>query len=106
MSKSLLVVSVEGPVRGDVLDKLRDYVQPFAESIGCDYFVSPSGCEVSVHHDLEPVVKAMQENTAAVRQLAEACAMLIDAMAEADDDEEGLPGSYLDGSPVAGLDAG
>lgn len=105
MSKSLLVLSVNKVVPADVLDKLRDHVQSFAKSIGCDGFVSPAGCEVSVHHDLEPVVKAMQENTAAVRQLAEACAMLIDAMAEADD-EEGLPGSYLDGSPVSGLDAG
>lgn len=61
--------------------------------------------EQVIEPDLQQILAAIQDNTAAVRHLAEACMALVNAMAMEDADDH--PSLYhLDGSPVQGLDAG
>lgn len=65
-----------------------------------------SGIEAQDGQDIRQLVKAIDENTAAVRHMADACMALIAALAEVDevDAEEGM--YHLDGTRIMGIDAG
>lgn len=106
MNKTLLTVSSGGRVLAhDKVEALRDSLEPVADSLGCELLILSGGLDVEVHQDLRPVVAAIEDNTAAVRQMAEACMALVNAMAMEDEDDH-PPVYHLDGSPVQGLDAG
>ncbi len=106
MDKPILTVSATRPLRAEDVKRLADGLAPLRESLGCEVLVLPEGQEIALHSCVSPVVSAIEQNTAAVREMAAACMALVAAMAEAEDVDSSDFGYNLDGSPVAGLDAG
>lgn len=101
--KSLLVVRTEQVLKPEIREKLYQMMSDVAESLGCKAVVADGGLDVSVHHDLRPLLQAQLE---AQRETNELLTSLVEALADdvAGDDEE-VPLTYMDGTQVA-LDPG
>lgn len=102
--KSLMVVKLSKAITRDFAKSLTESLRPVADAIGCEPVVAGEGVEVEVHRDLQPLIGAIKEQTAAVTKLAEQNQILISALLEDearenDDGDEAAVATYLDGSP-------
>lgn len=103
--KGLIEVRVDCALTPERREWLQEQFALVAEQAGFVSVVLEPGVEMSVHHDLSPLVAAMERQTAMVGELVELNqAVLFELLAgdcvDVDDpDGLGMP-VYLDGSPV------
>jgi hypothetical protein len=75
---------------------------PLNEPLTCSPYVfqwRPDPMSDQLIHQLQTLCTAMLAQTEAINRLAASNEALVQAMSEAEDEEEGQQGSYMDGSP-------
>ena len=97
--KSLLVGQIEHRLSMAQAVRLREALEPAANRLGLELLFVGAGMKAEVYRDLTPLVEAIEKQTAAITALAESNRALVEAMAEADadDDDDHAPAMYLDG---------
>lgn len=98
MSKCLLVLSTDKTLSVERMESMGRLLSPVAKRLGFELVIAGDGMVVSVHHDLSPLVDAMNKQAESVRELVDSNRALIAAMAderiECDDDATAV--TYLD----------
>ena len=98
MGKSLLVLSTEKSLSVERLESMDKLLRPVAKRLGFELVIAGDGVSVSVHHDLAPLVDAINQQTRSVCELVESNRALIAVMAEDCDQfsEDNGSAQYLD----------
>jgi len=89
MSKSLLVLSSGSVLKADRVESISKLMTPVAKRLGFELVVVSGGESVAVHHDLAPLIEAINKQTESVCALAESNRALIAMMADDDFDPDG-----------------
>lgn len=87
---------------------VREQMAPLAAKLNLETLVLDQGAEAEIRYRQDPIIAALQEQTAALNRLAssneslsQAVSSLIDEMANAEEqDSDAEPSTYLDGSRV------
>lgn len=82
MSKSLLVLSTEKALSVERLESMDRLLSPVAKRLGFELVIAEGGVSVSVHHDLSPLVDAMNKQSESVRELVDSNRALIAAISD------------------------
>lgn len=83
-NKSLLVVKCSRRMTDDQLIDIRQWIKPLTDKMGIEGVVIGDDLDVSVHHDLTPLVQAIGNQVAAINRLAASNEALVQAMAESE----------------------
>lgn len=94
---SLLVMTANQPLSETTRERLLDALEPIAKAMGCNPMVLGDGLQVGIHSDIRPLLEVMVAEQQKTNSLL---AALVEALAEEDQDPDGPPARYLDGSRV------
>lgn len=103
-----LILRFKGRIDEQTALLAKKLVDPIAERLNLQAMVLDQGAEVEIRYSQDPIIAALQEQTAALNRLAssneslsQAVSSLIDEMANAEpEDSDAEPRTYLDGSRV------
>lgn len=105
--RSLIVIKAAQELSNERAKWIQETIQQSSVGDSFDVVVLDEGLDASVYRDLDPLVKAIQDQSKAIAELTEATAQSVALTAEllemivSDDDDE-VPTSYLSGKPING----
>lgn len=103
-----LILRFQQRISQETATLVREQMAPLAAKLNLETMVLDQGAEAEIRYRQDPIIAALQEQTAALNRLAssneslsQAVSSLIDEMANAEpEDSDAEPRTYLDGSRV------
>lgn len=103
-----LILRFQQRISQETATLVREQMAPLAAKLSLETLVLDQGAEAEIRYRQDPIIAALQEQTAALNRLAssneslsQAVSSLIDEMANAEEhDFDAEPRTYLDGSKV------
>lgn len=100
----VLLVHTEQPLSDEKRARLTDLFSKVLSDTGLRPVMFEKGVSGEVHRDLTDLVAAIEDQTAAMRELAESNRAVVDLViaqqAEPEEDQDAAPSTYLDGEPM------
>jgi hypothetical protein len=94
----LLQVRVPGVISQEQAGYLQAQIEETATALNLEPLILFGGAEASIHTDNTALIAAMHAQVEAINRLAASNEALVQAMAEAEDEEDEQPGRYMDGT--------
>ena len=98
----LLVVRYPGRMSEESIKVFKEHLEPMAKALNLGALVLDDGADAHIQTDNTALIAAMGAQVEAINRLAASNEALVQAMAEAGDEEGDEPrdtGTYMDGSP-------
>jgi hypothetical protein len=95
----LMVLKVEQILSMSQRNKISEFLSPIAGELGCKFLIVDPGMDISLHVDPSAQFAEQQKQTALLESILEQQTLLIQALAEPDEDPDAQPRTYMDGSP-------